>query len=135
MDDHSYRREPGSRVGVLLVGLLLGAVIMTAVWVGVAGNPLSDANEIVFSDIRVADVSEARDSICWSENPARRDARQQCAILALDPEQDVPEPGDRVTVGVTTLRPTRGDQRIMVVYVAPVDRDETEAPTEPLPTE
>ena len=130
MDDHSYRREPGSRIGVLFVGLLLGAVIMTAVWVGVAGNPLSDANEVVFSEIRVADVSEARDSICWSENPARRDARQQCAILALDPEQDVPEPGDRVVVGVTTLRPSRGDQRIQVVYVEPVDRDETEGPSE-----
>ncbi|MPZ72031.1 MAG: hypothetical protein GEU74_02165 [Nitriliruptorales bacterium] len=121
MDDHTYRREPGSRVGVLIVGLLLGAVIMTAVWVGVAGNPLSDANEVVFREIEVGGVSEERDSICWSDDPDRRDARQQCAILALDPKQNVPAPGDFVLIGVTALRPTRGDQRMQVVYVEPVD--------------
>ena len=120
MDEHSYRREPGSRIGVLLVGLLLGAVIMTAIWVGVAGNPLSDANEVIFREITVADVSEPRDSICWSDDPQRRDATQQCAILALDPEQQIPDPGDLVLVGVVTLRPARGEQRLQVVYAEPV---------------
>ncbi len=117
MDDYEPRHEPGSRISVLLVGLIIGALAMTAVWVAVAGNPLSDTNEVTFFDITVASVNETRDSICWSENPRRRDAVQLCAILALDPKARVPEAGDEVTVGVVTLSPPEGSETRHVVYV------------------
>ncbi|HVM18464.1 MAG TPA: hypothetical protein VM307_00725 [Egibacteraceae bacterium] len=132
MDD-DYPRHPGSRVGVLLVGLIIGALVMTGVWVGIAGNPLSDVNEVTYQEITVADVTEARDSICWSDDPDRRDATRQCAILALDPAVDPPSTGDVVVIGVTTLRPTRGEERTQVVYLAPVGRGGGNG--EPEPTE
>ncbi len=129
--DDEPRHAPGSRFGVLLVGLVVGAVIMTAVWVGVAGNPLSDVNEVVFQQITVADVSEDNDSICWSEDPGRRDATQACAILAIDPKVSLPAQGERVTVGIVTLAPDRGEEITQVVYVAPAD----DAPPAPDATE
>ena len=118
-DDYEPRRGAGSRVSVLLVGLVIGALTMTGVWGSVAGNPLSDANEVTYLDITVADVNEAGDSICWSENPQRRDAVQVCAILALDPKATVPQAGDDVTVGLVTLRPPTGNETRHVVYVTP----------------
>ena len=119
MDQDMPRREPGSRVGVLLVGLLLGAIIMTVVWVAIAGNPLSDDNEVVFRDVVISDVTEARDSLCWSEEPQRRDAPQECAILALDPAIDPPQPGDALTIGLVQLRTPDGTEAQQVVHVAP----------------
>ena len=121
----TYPRAPGSRLSVLLIGLVIGAVIMTGVWVAVAGNPLSDINEIVYREVLVDTVSQ--DRLCWAEEPQRRDTTQQCAILTLDPQQNRPAAGDRVVIGVTTLRPATGEQRIQVVYAAPA---EAAAPTD-----
>ena len=119
MEQDMPLREPGSRVGVLLVGLLLGAVIMTVVWIAIAGNPLSDNNEVVFRDVVISDVTEARDSLCWSENPQRRDAPQECAILALDPAIEPPQAGDALTIGLVQLRTPDGTEAQQVVHVAP----------------
>jgi hypothetical protein len=118
-EDPVYRRESGSRVSVLLVGVLLGAIAMTVVWVVLAGNPLSDLNEVEYREVLVDTVSQ--DRLCWAEEPQRRDTAQQCAILTLDPQQDRPSPGDRVVIGVTTLRPASGQQRIQVVYAVPAE--------------
>ena len=120
MDDElPPRRERGSRVGVLLVGIVIGAVAMTVFWFWRAGNPLSDDNEIAFETITVADVSAEGDQICWSQEPARRDSEQLCAILALDPAATPPQPGQTVTIGRTQLRPPSGDGTTQVVYVGP----------------
>ena len=121
----THPRAPGSRLNVLLIGLVVGAVIMTGVWLAVAGNPFSDVNEIVYSEVLVDTISQ--DRLCWAEEPQRRDTTQQCAILTLDPQQALPEQGDRVVIGVTTLRPASGEQRVQVVYAAPAEAD---APTD-----
>ena len=125
--DEDYPRQAGSRIGVLFAGLILGALIMTAVWVAVGGNPLSDVNEVVYQQITVADVTE--DSICWSQDPGRRDAARQCAILAIDPAVEPPRPGDVVVAGVTTLHPQRGDERTQVVYIEPSGGEPDVEPT------
>ena len=117
-DDYEPRRGAGSRLSVLLVGLIIGALIMTGVWVALAGNPLSDTNEVTYLPITVGSINEAGDSICWSENPRRRDSVQSCAILALDPKARVPEVGEEVTIGVVSLAPPSGNQTRQVVYVA-----------------
>jgi hypothetical protein len=130
-DDYEPRRGSGSRIGVLLVGLILGILVMTAVWVAIAGNPLSDANEVTYLPITVASINETKDSICWSENPRRRDSVQSCAILALDPKARVPEVGDDVTVGVVGVAPPDGNETRHVVYVS-TPRDPAPAtPTSP----
>lgn len=136
MDHDMPRREPGSRIGVLFVGLLLGAVIMTVVWIAVAGNPFSDVNEVVFRDVVVSDVTESRDSLCWSQDPQRRDAPQECAILALDPALEPPQPGDALTIGVVQLRTPDGTEAQQVIHVAPVEEGatETEGTATPEPT-
>ena len=134
-DEYVPRREPGSRVGVLFAGLIVGAMVMTAVWVGVAGNPLSDANEVVYSEIRVADVNTERDTLCWSEDPGRRDAAQLCAILALDPEIAVPEPGERVLIGLVMLRPPDRETVRQVVYIGPLAGGDGDVPATPGPTD
>lgn len=126
-DDYEPRRGAGSRLGVLLIGLIVGAMIMTAVWVAVAGNPLSDTNEVTYLPITVGSLNEAGDSICWSENPRRRDAVQSCAILALDPKARVPKVGDQVTIGVVSLAPPGGNQTRHVVYVTPARDDDADA--------
>ena len=104
-DEYIPRREAGSRVSVLFAGLIVGALVMTAVWVGIAGNPLSDNNEVVYEDITVTSVNLDRNTVCWSEDPSRRDAGQVCAILALDRAQQPPTPGQDVTVGTVMLAP------------------------------
>lgn len=128
-DDYEARRGAGSRVSVLLVGLIVGAMIMTAVWVAVAGNPLSDTNEVTYLPITVGSINEAGDSICWSENPRRRDSVQNCAILALDPKARRPKVGDEVTIGVVSLAPPNGNQTRQVVYVLPDARGDADAPS------
>lgn len=127
-DDYEPRRQPGSRLSVLLIGLIVGALIMTGVWVAMAGNPLSDTNEVTFLDITVASLNETEDSICWSENPRRRDAVQLCAILGLDPKARVPEVGDEVTVGVVDLLPPTGNETRHVVYVSAPQDDDAPSP-------
>ena len=131
MDDElPPRRQPGSRLGVLLVGIIIGAIAMTAFWIWRAGNPLSTDNEVVFEQIMVADVSPEGDQICWSEEPARRDAEQLCAILALDPAAVPPQPGQTVTIGRAELRPPDADGTTQVVYVGPATGADPE-PTAP----
>lgn len=128
-EDLPLRREPGSRVSVLFVGLLLGAVGVTIAWVALGGNPLSDANQVVYETITVADVAEGNDQICWSRNPERRDAERLCAILALDPAVAPPVAGDRVTIGRVQLRTPEGDESRQVIYVAgPSAEDASESP-------
>ena len=134
MDDEYQARAAGSRVGVLFVGLVVGALVMTAVWVGIAGNPLSDINEVVYSEVVVADVNAERDTMCWSEDPGRRDAAQLCAILALDPEIEVPQVGDHVLLGLVMLRPPGDEPVRQAVYIAPLSpavdgREPTPVPT------
>lgn len=130
MDDdyEPRRREPGSRLSVLLIGLIVGALIMTGVWVAIAGNPLSDVNEVTFLDITVASLNDTEDSICWSENPRRRDAVQLCAVLGVDPKARVPEVGDEVTVGVVDLQPPAGNETRHVVYVSAAQDDDAPSP-------
>ena len=120
-DEYIPRREAGSRVGVLFAGLIVGALVMTGVWVGIAGNPLSDDNEVVYSQITVADVSPEGDTLCWSEDPGRRDAAQLCAILALDRVIEVPSPGDTVEIGLVTLAPPDRDPVRQIVFIGPPD--------------
>ena len=133
-EEYGEYRAPGSRISVLLVGLLIGAIAATVAWVALAGNPLSDANEVVYETITVADVAPEGDQICWSRNPERRDAERVCAILALDPEVEPPATGDVVTIGRIDLRTPQGDEFRQVVYSSitgePADVG-SEAPTEP----
>ena len=135
-DEYEPRHSAGSRISVLLVGLLLGAMIMTGVWVGKAGNPLSDANEVKYLRITVASVNLDKNTVCWSTDPGRRDAAQICAILALDREQDPPFPGSRVTIGTVDLRPPDGETTLQAVYVSrpEVSPDASEA-VEPSPSD
>ena len=134
MEQDVPRREPGSRVGVLFVGLLIGAAIMTIVWIVVAGNPLANTNEVVFRDIVVSDVTDDLDSLCWSQDPQRRDAPQECAILALDPALEPPQPGDALTIGVVQLRAPDGTEAQQVIHAVPSDASADEATTAPEPT-
>jgi hypothetical protein len=97
----------------------------SASWSGWAlrGNPFSSANEVAYRDVVVASVTGDADQLCWSDDPDRRDAPQTCAILALDPELEVPAAGDVVTIGVVELRPPDGAELRQVVYVAPAAAD------------
>ena len=137
-DDYEERRGPGSRISVFLVGLLIGALIMTGVWVGVAGNPLSDVNEVQYFDITVASVNLEKNTMCWSEDPGRRDAGQVCAILALDRADEVPMPGTDVTVGTVELGPPGQEATRHAVYVSGRGGgggDQSESEPEPSPSE
>lgn len=129
MDDYEPRREPGSRVSVLLLGVLIGAILITILWLVVSGNPLSDANEVVYEQITVTEVGAEQDSICWSVDPRRRDAERTCAILALDPEQDTPQAGDTVLLGYVMLQPPGEEETRQAVYV-----ELSVEPSEPAPT-
>jgi hypothetical protein len=150
MSDHEQDLAPavddrpgGTRLGptsFVLIGLAVGlvlAIVLLWVW---RGNPFSAANEVRYSDVVVGSVTGDADQICWSAEPDRRDAPQTCAILALDPEIEVPEQGDLVTIGLVELRTPDGTELTQVVHVAPVeggeievemgDDTETPAPTE-----
>lgn len=109
-------------LGGFLVGLILGFVLA---WV-LGGNPFSSANEVVYTDVVVGSVSEEADRICWAEDPERRDSDQTCAILALDPELDVPQAGDTVTIGIVEFRTPDGSEFTQVVHVAPAGVDAVE---------
>lgn len=141
LDDDADTDPAGRRLGPtsfvligLLVGLLLGVVL---IWV-LRGNPFSAANEVVYSEVVVGSVADEDERICWAEDPERRDSPQTCAILALDPELDVPAPGDRVTIGLVEFRTPDGAEFSQVVHVAPVTQpvepviDGTDETTEPL---
>ena len=129
------RRAPGNRFSVFLVGLIVGALIMTGVWVGVAGNPLSDDNEIVYEDITVTSVNLDKNTVCWSEDPSRRDAGQVCAILALDRAQEPPMPGTEVTIGTVMLRPPEEEESRHAVYVSRQGSAQQESEVAPTPSD
>lgn len=133
-EEYAEYRAPGSRVTVLLVGLLIGAIAATVGWVALAGNPLSDANEVIYETILVADITPENDQICWSRNPERRDAERLCAILALDPAVTPPEVGDTITIGRIELRTPQGDDFRQVVYTGEAgdaEEEVTERASEP----
>jgi hypothetical protein len=131
--DEVGRSRPGPTMYVLiglLVGLVLGIVL---VWV-LSGNPFSRANQVVYTEVVVGSVTDDADQICWAEDPDRRDSGQTCAILALDPELDVPEQGDVVTIGIVEFRTPDGSEFTQVVHVAPADvsdLDDTDGGFEP----
>ena len=133
------RRAPGSRFTILLVGLVVGAMIMTAVWVAIAGNPLSDVNEVQYFDITVASVNLEKNTMCWSEEPGRRDAGQVCAILSLDRSDELPMPGTDVTVGTVELGPPGEEATRHAVYVSAREGggsgDASESEPEALPSD
>jgi hypothetical protein len=100
--------------GAVLAGFVLAAVLLLAI----GGNPFSDTNEVVYRDITVGSVSPGADQLCWSDRPGQRDAPQQCAILTLDPEGEVPEPGDEVTAGLVRLSTPDGEERLQIIFVS-----------------
>ena len=131
------RRAPGSRFSVFLVGLLIGALVMTGVWVGMAGNPLSDVNEVQYTEITIASVNLEKNTMCWSEDPGRRDAGQVCAILALDRAVEVPMPGTDVVVGTVELGPPGEEVTRQAVYVSRTGSGsdaESESESDPAPS-
>lgn len=104
-------------LGAGLAGLIVGALLAGIGLIAVGGNPFSDANDVVYREIVVSEISDAGDQICWSTEPGRRDAPQECAILAIDPAAAAPEDGERVTVGLVRLKPPVGEGVQQVVYV------------------
>lgn len=136
LERRSAQRRLG-RTSYLLIGLAVGLVLaVLLLWV-TRGNPFSSANEVLYSDVVVGSVSDEAGRLCWAEDPDRRDSPQTCAILALDPEIEVPEPGDLVTIGLVELRTPAGDELSQVVHLAPAsagagdgaDPTGTETPT------
>lgn len=114
--DRTSRANRGRAAFVaLLVGLVVGIVL---VW-SLGGNPLSNANEVVYQEVTVGSVSEAEDQICWSTGPSDRDEERTCAILALDPQATVPSEGDDVTIGVVDISAPGGQSQRQVVFAAP----------------
>jgi hypothetical protein len=98
-----------------LVGLLVGVVLGLVLAGVLAGNPFSDTNRVTYQDIVVGSIEP--DRICWSADPDRRDADQECAILAVDPSLAVPQVGDSVTVGVVPMRAPDGSTFRQVAWV------------------
>jgi hypothetical protein len=134
-EDEVRSAPAGSRLGptsYVLIGLLVGALAaIVLLWV-LLGNPFSSANEVVYTDVVVGSVTAAADQLCWAEDPDRRDSPQTCAILALDPEIAVPEPGDVVTIGLVDFRTPNGAEFQQVVHLAPAqdpDLGASPAPT------
>jgi hypothetical protein len=118
--DETGRSRPGPTMYVL-IGLLVGLVLgFAAAWL-LGGNPFSQANDVVYTEVVVGSVTEEADQICWAEDPERRDSGQTCAILALDPEIEVPEQGEVVTIGIVEFRTPDGAEFTQVVHVAPAD--------------
>jgi hypothetical protein len=113
---------PRTRLGptsYALIGLLVGVLGGFAVaWV-LGGNPFSTTNRVEYREVVVNSVSPDADQICWADDPDRRDSPQTCAILALDPEIEVPGPGDQVVIGLVELAPTDNATFTQVVHVGP----------------
>lgn len=114
--------EPDTRLGptaLVLIGLVLGVVGGFALaWI-LGGNPLSGSNRVEFQEVIVNSVSAEADQLCWADDPDRRDSPQTCAILALDPELEVPASGDRVVIGLVEVDTPDGTEFRQVVHVAP----------------
>lgn len=124
----------GSRPGpsaYVLGGLVAGLVLGIALAWLLAGNPFSSANRVVYTDVVVGSVDEEAPRICWADDPGRRDSDQSCAILSIDPQLEVPQPGDSVTIGIAEVRSPNGTESRQVVHVEPasggtVDAEGTE---------
>jgi hypothetical protein len=119
-DVHERRAGPNVPAiagGAVIAGFLVAAILLIVI----GGNPFSDTNEVVYRDIVVGSVSPGEDQLCWSDRPGERDAPQECAILTLDPEGEVPEAGDEVTVGLVRLATPDGDQRQQIIFVSDAD--------------
>jgi hypothetical protein len=122
-DEPSGRTRPGP-TSFVLVGLLVGVIAgFVLAWL-IGGNPFSTANEVVYREVVVNSVSPNVDQLCWADEPERRDSPQTCAILALDPELEVPEPGDTVVIGLVDFDTPDGSEFTQVVHVAPPPPEE-----------
>ena len=103
----------------LLIGAVVGVLAGFALAWAVGGNPFATANRVEYREVTVNSVSAAADQLCWADDPDRRDSPQTCAILALDPALEVPEPGDAVVIGLVELDTPDGAEFSQVVHVAP----------------
>ena len=112
-----------------LIGLVLGFLLGLVLLFVVAGNPFSSANEVTFREVVVGSVSPEEDTLCWSQDPDDRDQARTCAILALDPQSEVPAVGDFVTIGVVEIAPPGEESQRQVVYSAPSDAATTQTPS------
>lgn len=110
--------SPTRAAGALsaVVGIVVGVVLGLILAGLIDDNPFSDANEVIYREITVRSVTANADAICWSAEPTRRDAPQECAILSLDPASNVPREGDRVVVGVVDLRAPDGVTAKQVIF-------------------
>jgi hypothetical protein len=137
--DHVPRDPaPRQRLGptaLVLIGVLVGALLaIVLLWV-LRGNPFSSVNEVVYSEVIVGSVTDDEDQICWAQDPDRRDSQQECAILALDPELEVPEAGDLVTIGLVRFRTPDDSEFLQVVHVGPAEAEGASIGSTPLPTD
>ena len=121
--DHATKPGP---TAYALVGVLVGLFVGFGIAWAVGGNPFSDVNEVVYTEVVVNSVSPEEDQLCWADEPDRRDSPVTCAILALDPELTVPEPGDRVVIGLVDFDTPDGDDFRQVVHVAQAPAREAE---------
>lgn len=116
---------------VALIALAVGFVLAALLFVIWQGNPLSSANEVRYMTVTVGSVSDEGDSLCWSADPAERDATRECAILAIDPQSAVPAAGDTVTIGLVQINPPDAEARTQIVFAEPgtaeADDDATSA--------
>ncbi len=120
MSTNSTEAETGRGRGQLaLLALLIGFVLGIMVMFLFTGNPFSSANEVSYMDVTVASIGESDDSLCWSSDPDDRDAPQECAILALDPQQQQPAVGDMVSIGIVEIAPPGQETRTQIVHTAP----------------
>ncbi len=107
------------RGNVGLIAFAVGFLVAIVLFLMLAGNPLSTANEVRYLDVVVGPVSQTSDELCWSTNAEDPVASRTCAILALDPRAPVPREGDEVTLGVVDIRPPDGQEQTQIVYAAP----------------
>lgn len=119
----------GTRLGptaFVLIGIGVGILVGFALaWV-LGGNPLSDVNEVVYTEVVVNSVSPDEDQFCWADEPDRRDSPVTCAILALDPEIEVPEPGAIVVIGLVEFDTPDGAEFLQVVHIGPAPAREAD---------
>lgn len=129
--EYDHDTGPSTRPGptlYALVGVLVGLVGGFLLAWALGGNPFSGANEVEFVELTVASVSEEEDRLCWADDPGRRDSPLQCAVLALDPANDLPQEGAQVTVGLVDLRAPDGTEVRQVIHVGPRAPREADEP-------
>ena len=129
----SASRPSRRALRLALVALLVGFVLGVALVWSLGGNPLSTTNEVEYRDVQVAVVDTEGGQICWQEE-IERDSAQQCAILALDPQQSLPGVGDTATLGIVELETPGDDTPRLVVWAAGGAGGAGAANPSPLPT-